>query len=63
MMRMTKTSTPTRFKKLSKQEPSGDGDVPEPAFYNSIKPKLNELFANPSEETINKILEYAHKKR
>lgn len=62
-MRMTKTSTPTRFKKLSKQEPSRGGDVPEPEFYNSIKPKLDELFTNPSEETINKILNYARETR
>ena len=31
-------------------------------FYNSIKPQLNKLVKNPSEETIEKILAYAKKK-
>jgi hypothetical protein len=31
-------------------------------FYNKIKPRLNKLVKNPSEETIEKILAYAKKK-
>ncbi len=61
--RMTKTFTPTRFKKLSKQESLGGDDVPEQEFYDSIKLKLDELYRNPSDETISKILKYARKKR
>ncbi len=61
--RMIKTFTPTSFKKLSKQESSGGDDLPEQEFYDSIKPKLNELYRNPSEETITNILKYARKKR
>ena len=60
---MTKTFTPTSFKKLSKQESSGDDDLPDQEFYNNIKQKLDELYRNPSDETIAKILEYARKKR
>ena len=60
---MTKTFTPTSFKKLSKQESSEGDDLPEQNFYNSIKPKLDELYRNPSDETIAKILKHARKKR
>lgn len=31
-------------------------------FYNNIKPRLNKLVKNPSDETIEKILAYAKKK-
>lgn len=60
---MIKTFTSTSFKKLSKQGSSEGDDFPDQEFYNSIKPKLDELYRNPSDETVAKILEYARKKR
>lgn len=58
---MTKTFTQTNFKKLSKSNP---GDEPsDQNFYKTIKPKLDELYREPSDETIAKILKYASKKR
>ncbi len=60
---MIKTFTPTRLKRLSKQESLGGDDFPEQEFHDSIKPKLDELYRNPSDETIAKILKYARKKR
>lgn len=60
---MTKTFTPTNLKNLSKSSTSEQGDLPEQQFYKTIKPKLDELYREPSGETIAKILKYASKKR
>ncbi|RZK54339.1 MAG: hypothetical protein EOO87_10730 [Pedobacter sp.] len=59
---MTKTFTQTNFKKLSKSNASDD-DSSGQTFYKTIKPKLDELYREPSDETIAKILKYASKKR
>lgn len=60
---MTKTFTTTSFKNLSKPNASEQGDLPEQQFYQTIKPKLDELYREPSDETIAKILKHAIKKR
>lgn len=54
---MIKTSTKT---KSSIQSP--EGSKKESGFYDSIKPKLNALIKQPSEETIESILEYSKKR-
>ncbi|WP_293301815.1 hypothetical protein [Pedobacter sp. UBA4863] len=59
---MTKTFTQTNLKKLSKPNPSEQGDFPDQRFYQTIKPKLDELLREPSEETIAKILKHAQKR-
>lgn len=59
---MTKTFTPTRFKNLSKPSTLEQGDNPDQKLYEAIKPKLDELYREPSEETIAKILKYAKKR-
>lgn len=60
---MTKTFTQTNLKNLSKPAPSEQGDSSGQNFYKTIKPKLDELYREPSDETIAKILNYANKKR
>jgi len=65
-MRMTKTFTPIRFKNLpisNAPEHNNESDMETQKFYETIKPKLDELYKEPSEETIAKILAYANKKR
>lgn len=62
-MRMTKTFTQTNLKNLSKQNALEQGDNSDQNFYKTIKPKLDELYREPSEDTIAKILNYANKKR
>jgi hypothetical protein len=59
---MTKTFTPTNFKDLSKSSPRCD-DKSSQKFYDSIKPKLDELFRDPSDETLQNILNHANSKR
>jgi hypothetical protein len=59
---MTKTFTLTTFKNLSKKSTLNSKDLPEHELYHQIKPKLDELYRDPSEETIEKILNYANKK-
>ena len=58
---MTKTFTPTKFKNLSNPN-FEQGDNPDQKLYEAIKPKLDELYREPSEETIAKILKYAKKR-
>jgi len=59
---MTKTFTPTQFKNLSTPTTLEQGDTPDQKLYEAIKPKLDELYREPSEETIAKILKYAKKR-
>ncbi len=59
---MTKTFTPTRFKELSNPTALEQGNNPDQKLYEAIKPKLDELYREPSEETIAKILKYAKKR-
>ena len=61
-MRMTKTFTQTNLKNLSKSKALEQGDPSGQNFYKTIKPKLDELFREPSEETIAKILKHAQKR-
>ena len=63
---MTKTST-TKNAVTSNHSDLVDQTIDEAEqqninFYNNIKPRLNKLVKNPSEETIEKILAYAKKK-
>jgi hypothetical protein len=63
---MTKTST-TKNAVTSNHSDLVDQTIDEAEqqnidFYNKIKPRLNKLVKNPSEETIEKILAYAKKK-
>lgn len=63
---MTKTST-TKNAATSNHSDLVDQTIDEAEqqnidFYNNIKPRLNKLVKNPSEETIEKILAYAKKK-
>ncbi len=63
---MTKTSTLNEFSNLSSPQPIekaiDEGDQQNLMFYNSIKSKLDQLVKEPSEETIQKILDYSKKK-
>ena len=63
---MTKTST-TKNAITSNHSDLVDQTIDEAEqqnidFYNNIKPRLNKLVKNPSDETIEKILAYAKKK-
>lgn len=63
---MTKTST-TKNAVTSNHSDLVDQTIDEAEqqnidFYNNIKPRLNKLVKNPSDETIEKILAYAKKK-
>ncbi len=62
---MTKTSTPNHivnFQNSPAKEAVDEGEQQDASFYNSIKPQLNELIKDPSDETISKILAYSKKK-
>lgn len=60
---MTKTSTPENLANFAEQQPIVDEtEQQNELFYNSIKPQLNQLIKNPSDETIEKILAYSRKK-
>lgn len=63
---MTKTSTPENPANFAEQEAiqtvSDETEQRNELFYNSIKPQLNQLIKDPSDETINKILAYSRKK-
>ncbi len=63
---MTKTSTPTNLVNFPNQQQAektaDEAEQQDEMFYNSIKPQLNELVKNPSDEIINKILAYSKKK-
>ncbi len=59
---MTKTFTQTNFKNLSKPESLEQSNMPDQNFYEVIKPQLNKLYRNPSDETIAKILNHAKKR-
>ncbi|TCC86619.1 hypothetical protein EZ428_23195 [Pedobacter frigiditerrae] len=63
---MTKTATPNHIVNFpNPQQIEKTIDVAEQQdlmFYNSIKPQLDELVKNPSDETIDKILAYSKKK-
>ena len=63
---MTKTSTSTNLVNFPNALPAekavNEADQQNEMFYNSIKPQLNQLVKNPSDETIEKILAYARKK-
>lgn len=60
---MTKTFTPTLFKNLSNPATLEQAENnPDQKLYEAIKPKLDELYREPSEETIAKILKYAKKR-
>ena len=59
---MTQTSTPIHPKKSSKKEAVEQLLEPEENFYKALKPKLDELYKDPSEETIAKILAHAKKR-
>lgn len=61
-MRMTKTFTQTNLKKLSKSKALEQGDPSGQNFYKTIKPKLDELYREPSDETIAKILKHTQKR-
>lgn len=57
----TSTSVNKLNYEQSKQEimPAEDLDSCDLVFYNAIKPQLNSLSKNPSDETISKILAYS----
>jgi hypothetical protein len=63
---MTKTSTPSQIVNFPKPEATvavaDEGEQQDLLFYNSIKPQLDELVKNPSDETMQKILAYSKKK-
>ncbi|WAC41138.1 hypothetical protein [Pedobacter sp. SL55] len=59
---MTKTFTQTNLKKLSKQNALEQGDNSDQSFYKTIKPSLDELYREPSDETIAKILKHVKKR-
>ncbi|WP_461788506.1 hypothetical protein [Pedobacter sp.] len=59
---MTKTSTPNPPKNLSKKEVAEQLLQPEEKFYRELKPQLDELHREPSDETIAKILDYAKRR-
>lgn len=61
-MRMTKTFTPTNLKNLSKPEAFDQPNQDDQKFYEGIKKQLDELYREPSEDTIAKILNYAKKR-
>lgn len=58
---MTKTFTQTSLKNLSKPTLE-QADSPDQKLYEALKPKLDELYREPSAETIAKILKYAKKR-
>ena len=58
---MTKTFTPTQLKNLSAAKALEQGNADQ-KLYEAIKPKLDELYREPSDETIAKILKYAKKR-
>ena len=59
---MTKTSTPTNPKNLATAEPVRQLVQNEEKFYDAIKPQLDQLYKEPSDEVIAKILDYAKKR-
>ena len=62
---MTKTSTPTNLVSSPNSQPlerAVEAEQQAELFYNSIKPQLDQLVKNPSDETISKILAYSKKK-
>ena len=61
---MTKTSTPNQTVNFQNaaQETIDEGEQQDVLFYNSIKPQLNELIKDPSDETISRILAYSRTK-
>lgn len=59
---MTKTFTPTNLKKQSKPEAFDQNNHDDQKFYENVKPQLDKLYREPSEDTIAKILNYAKKR-
>jgi hypothetical protein len=63
---MTKTFTPENPTNFAEEQSiptvSDETEQQNELFYNSIKPQLNQLIKDPSDETINKILAYSRKK-
>ena len=63
---MTKTATSLHSVNYPDQQPAEStaeqAKNQDEMFYNSIKPQLDELFKDPSDETIKKILAYSKKK-
>lgn len=56
---MTKTSTSISPIDLPAEKAVDEADQQGKLFYNSIKPQLNELIREPSEDVIQKILSHA----
>jgi len=63
---MTKTATPNHIVNFPDPQPAqkavDEAEQQDQMFYNSIKPQLDELVKNPSDETIDKILAYSKTK-
>ncbi|MES2418539.1 MAG: hypothetical protein V4541_10160 [Bacteroidota bacterium] len=63
---MVKTSTSLKAVNYSSQKqsemPADMAEKQSELFYNSIKPKLDQLIKEPSDEIIDKILAYSKKK-
>lgn len=63
---MTKTSTPTNLVSSPNLQPLdkavAEEEQQDELFYNSIKPQLNRLIKEPSDETISKILAHSRNK-
>ena len=63
---MIKTSTPINLASSPQAQPvqkvEDEADQQDELFYNSIKPQLDKLIKNPTDETITKILAYSKKK-
>lgn len=59
---MTKTFTQPNFKNLPNQKTLEQDELSEHRIYKTIKHKLDELYREPSEDTIAKILKYAKKR-
>ena len=63
---MTKTSTSTNLvgspNGQSLEKNAAEAEQQDELFYNSIKPQLDQLIKNPSDETISKILAHSRNK-
>ncbi|RZL30097.1 MAG: hypothetical protein EOP00_36915 [Pedobacter sp.] len=63
---MTKTSTSTNLVSSPSTQPTekaaAEAEQQDELFYNSLKPQLDKLIKNPSDESISKILAYSKSK-
>ena len=62
MMETSTSINPLNYEKSMMESAIENIDTSDLAFYQTIKPQLDGLIKNPSDETILKILAYAKKK-